>query len=95
MYQGQAVLMPVQAAPATPEPAPYVPPQHQPLSSAVVSEHERETRPVDRIDHETDKGATLLVGQVNPKEVLEVTGATGIELVVSIAHRQPRFLDRG
>jgi hypothetical protein len=75
--------------------AALIPPQHQPASSAVFPKHEREARPVDRIDHETDKGATLLVRQVNAKEVLEVAGATGIELVFSVAHRQRRLLYRG
>ena len=66
--------------------AALIPPEDQPPSGAVFSEHERQTRPVDRIDHETDERATLLVSQIDPEEVLEVTGATGIELVVAIAH---------
>jgi hypothetical protein len=39
-----------------------VPPQHQTLSSLALPKHHLDARPIHRIDHETDKGTSRLVG---------------------------------
>ena len=70
-----------------------IPTQDQRLPGPPVSKDDSKPRPIHRIDQETNKGAALLIGQVNPKEVLQVPRGAGIELVLSIAYGQRRLLD--
>ena len=47
-----------------------IPPQDQSFSGTAFSEDDSEPRAIHRIDQQTNKGAALLVRQVNPKKVL-------------------------